>query len=125
MALQTALSSCLHAQSENRRDFFSPPASFFFTLKTIEGEGGKRWFNSGAMVPARNICTEAEFLDVIGIKVMIVYPLAIQSHSTNRFYSASTLSKSGLKRVCSVNIVYGNLKSQNSRLFQKTSTKAL
>jgi len=78
MALQTALSSCLHAQSENRRDFFSPPASLFFTLKTIEGEGGERWFNPGAK--ARNICTEAEFLDVIWTKVLKVFLLAILSH---------------------------------------------
>jgi hypothetical protein len=78
MALQTALSSCLHAQSENRRDFFSPPASLFFTLKTIEGEGGERWFNPGAK--ARNICTEADFLGVIGTKLLGVYPPSIHSH---------------------------------------------
>jgi hypothetical protein len=38
------------------------------------------------------------------------FPLAIQSHNyTNK------LSKIGMKLVCNVNIVYGNLKSENSQ----------
>ncbi len=51
--------------------------------------------------------TEAEFLDVIGTKSRQSSLLAIHSH----LY----LSKSGLKLVCKVNIVYGNLKSENSQ----------
>jgi hypothetical protein len=37
--------------------------------------------------------------------------------STNGFYSfpPPPLSKNGLKLVCNVNIVYGNLKSENSQ----------
>jgi hypothetical protein len=44
--------------------------------------------------------TEAEFLDVIGKKPLRVLFLAIQSHL---YYP---LSKSGLKQVCNVNIVF-------------------
>ncbi len=50
--------------------------------------------------------TEAEFLDVIGTKVFL---LAIHSH----LYKWILLSP--LKLVCYVNIVYGNLKSENSQ----------
>ncbi len=46
--------------------------------------------------------TEAEFLDVIGTKVFL---FAIQS----------SLSKSDLKLICNVNIVYGNLMFENSQ----------
>jgi hypothetical protein len=35
--------------------------------------------------------------------------------STNGFYSPLLLSRSGLKLVCNVNIVYGHLKSENFR----------
>ncbi len=35
--------------------------------------------------------------------------------STNGFYSPPLSSKSGLKLVCNVNIVHGNLKSENSQ----------
>jgi hypothetical protein len=35
--------------------------------------------------------------------------------STNRYYPPSPPSKNGLKLVCWVNIVYGNLKSENSQ----------
>jgi hypothetical protein len=44
--------------------------------------------------------TEAEFLDVIGTKVLREF---------------SSLNKSGLKLVCNVNIEYRNLKSENSQ----------
>jgi hypothetical protein len=64
--------------------FFFASRQFFLHLEDNRRRGGERWFNSGAMVLARNICTEAEFLDVIGIKVMIVYPLAIHSHLYQR-----------------------------------------
>jgi hypothetical protein len=54
---------------------------------------------------------EAEFLDVIGTKVLL-----FTATSPNRFYSPppTLLNKSGLKLVCNVNIVYGNLKSEYS-----------
>ena len=61
------------------------------------------------------LCPEAEFLDVIGTKVFRVFLLAIHSHFYKRFYSPSSMSKSGLKLVCNVNIVYGTLKSDNSQ----------
>ncbi len=56
-------------------------------------------------------CLEADFLDVIGTKVFRVFLLAIHSHPS----PPPLPSKSGLKLVCNVNIVYGNLKSENSQ----------
>jgi hypothetical protein len=59
---------------------------------------------------------DAEFLDVFGTKVLRVFLLAIHSHLfTNGYYSPSSLSKSGLKLICNVNIVYGKLKSKISQ----------
>ncbi len=59
--------------------------------------------------------SEAEFLDVIGTKVLRAFLLAFNSHL---YLTDSTpsppLRKSGLKLVCNVNIVYGNLESENS-----------
>jgi hypothetical protein len=54
---------------------------------------------------------EAEFLDIIGTKVLWVFFLAINSQLyTNGFYPPPPPPcKSGLKLVCNVNIVYGNL----------------
>jgi hypothetical protein len=49
-----------------------------------------------------HLTTEAEFLAVT---------------SSNGFYSPAPLIKSGLKLVCNVNIVYGNLKSEISQDF--------
>ncbi len=46
-------------------------------------------------------------------KVLRVVCLAIYITSTNGFPPSPSLSKSGLKLVCNVNIVYGNLKSEN------------
>ncbi len=67
-----------------------------------------------------HVCTEAEFLDVIGTKVFGVFLLSIQSHLSYGFY----LSKNGLKLVCNVNIVYGNLSSEKlARLCPENSTK--
>ncbi len=58
-----------------------------------------------------NSASEAEFLDVIGKKVLRVFLLAIHSHLYKR------IEKSGLKLVC-------NLKSENSQeLCPETSTK--
>ncbi len=67
-------------------------------------------------IPFR-LCTEAEFLDVIGTKVLRVFLLAIHSPTTKEFYSLPPplLGQSGLKLVCNVNIVYGNLKSEISQ----------
>ncbi len=52
-------------------------------------------------------CPEAEFLDVIGEKSFLNFPdfTSPLSHSP---------SKSGLKLLCNVNIVYVNRKSENS-----------
>jgi hypothetical protein len=62
------------------------------------------------------ISTEAEFLDVIRTKAFRVFLLAIHSRLYSGFYSLLPLSKSGLKlRVCNVNIVYENQKSENSQ----------
>jgi hypothetical protein len=58
---------------------------------------------------------EAEFLDVIGSKVLRVFPLAIHSHLYFRILLPPPLSKSGLKLDCNVNIVHDNLKSENSQ----------
>ncbi len=47
-----------------------------------------------------------------------------QSPLANRFYSSSPPpQKSGLKLVCSVNIVYGNLKSENSQDYAQKSQR--
>jgi len=54
-------------------------------------------------------CTETEFLDVIGTKVLWVFLLAIpreQKWFENAF-------------VCNASIVYGNLKSENSHDYAK------
>jgi hypothetical protein len=59
---------------------------------------------------------EAAFLDVIGTKVLRVFSLLFTINCyTNGFNSPPPCSKSGLKLVCNVNIVYGNLKSVNSQ----------
>jgi hypothetical protein len=51
---------------------------------------------------------EAEFLDVIGTKVLRVFLLANHNHPF-------IPSKSGLKMVLNENIVYGNLKYENTQ----------
>ncbi len=48
-------------------------------------------------------------------KSLSSYPPLFTVTSTNGFYLSPSLSKSGLKLVCNVNIVYGNLKSENSQ----------
>ncbi len=58
---------------------------------------------------------EAEFLDVIGIKILRVSSLLFTVTSTKDFTPLPHLSKSGLKLVCNVNIIHRNLKSENSQ----------
>jgi hypothetical protein len=58
---------------------------------------------------------EAEFLDVIGTKVLRVFLVAtVFTVTLLRDFNRSP-NKSGLKLVCSENIVYGNHKSENSQ----------
>ncbi len=57
--------------------------------------------------------TEAKFLDVIGDKSFKISSLLFTVISTNGFTPPPPFSKIGLKLVCNVNIVYGNLKSEN------------
>ncbi len=58
---------------------------------------------------------EAEFFDVIGTKVLRVFLCIFTVTSTNDFTPPPPPpSESALKQVCNVNIVYGNLKSENS-----------
>jgi hypothetical protein len=62
-----------------------------------------------------NSASEVEFLDVIGEKSLKSFTPCYSVTSTNG------LRKSGLKLVCNVNIVYGNLKCANSQDYaQKT-----
>ncbi len=64
----------------------------------------------------KKFCTfqpKAEFLDVIGTKVLRVFLLDIHSHLSNGFYSL--LEKNGLKLVFNVNIVYEFYKCENSQ----------
>ncbi len=59
-----------------------------------------------------SVNTEAEFLDVIGTNVFL---LSVHSHFYKRILPLPHLSKSGLKLVCTVNIAYGHLNSENSQ----------
>ncbi len=67
------------------------------------------------MWPQVSLTPEAEFLDVNTQKSSEFSSLLFTVTSNNWFYSLPSLSKSGLKLVCNVNIVHGNLKSQNSQ----------
>jgi hypothetical protein len=58
---------------------------------------------------------EAEFLDVIVAKVLRVFLLAIQSPLLQDYSPFPPWSKSGLNLVWNVNIINGNLKSENSQ----------
>jgi hypothetical protein len=62
---------------------------------------------------AKLFFTEAEFLDAHGTKVLGVFLLIIW------IYPPPPPSKSGLKLVCKVNNVYGNLKSESSQDYIK------
>ncbi len=69
---------------------------------------------------------EAKFLDVIGKSLKGFPPCYSQSPLLTDFFlppPPPPPSKSGLKLVCNVNTVCGNLKSENSRLCTETSTK--
>jgi hypothetical protein len=57
----------------------------------------------------------AEFLGVIGTKVLGVFFLAIHSRFFYRILPPTPFCKSCLLVVCNVNIVHGNLKSENSQ----------
>ncbi len=59
---------------------------------------------------------EAEFLDVIGAKSLKSFP-PCYSQSPLLILHSSPWRKSGLKLVCNVNIVYGNLMSENSQYY--------
>ncbi len=87
----------------DRLNFFREKPNYFYaySLKCLDS------FPSGHRT---HPYTEAKFLDVIGTKVLRVFLLAINSH-----LSPLLLSKSNLKLVCNVNIVYGNLKSEISQ----------
>ncbi len=60
---------------------------------------------------------EAEFLDVIGKKNLTRFPPCYSQFPllTDFTPRPPPLSRSGLKLVCNVNIVYGNIKSENSQ----------
>ncbi len=68
-----------------------------------------RLWNPGT---AKSLCPEAEFSGVIETKVSLLF-----SHisTTNGFYLPTPIIEKWLKRICSVNIVYGYLKSENSQ----------
>jgi hypothetical protein len=60
------------------------------------------------------VCTESELLDVIGTKVSLKsFPPCYSQSPLITDFTPPPPSNSGLKLVCNVNIVYGNLKSQN------------
>ncbi len=78
---------------------------------TNKSINGPRMLDFGKYSP------EAEFLDVNGTEVYRVFLLTIHSYSTPAFTPPPLLSKSGLKLVCNVNIVYGSHKSENSQYY--------
>jgi hypothetical protein len=61
---------------------------------------------------------EVEILDVVGTRVLGFLPCYSQS-LLHGFYPPPPPSKSGLKLVCNVNIVYGNFKSENSQIMPR------
>ncbi len=63
--------------------------------------------------------------DVTGAKVFRVFLLAIHSHLYLRIFTtpARPLRRNGLKLVCNVNIVYGNLKSENFHDYAQKSQR--
>jgi hypothetical protein len=58
---------------------------------------------------------DAEFLDVIGTKSLKCFPPCSPQSPLLKDFTPPPLRKSGLKLVCNVNIVYGNLKSENAQ----------
>jgi hypothetical protein len=83
----------------------------------------KKWFKEYCVL-SKTFCPsiitykyEDEFLDIIGKEVFKSLP-PFTVTSNNGFYSPPPtphLEQSGLKLVCNVNIVFGNLKSENSQ----------
>jgi hypothetical protein len=70
--------------------------------------------------------TEADFLDVIWSKVLRVFLLAIHSHLsllTDFTPLPLSLSESGLKLVCNVNIVYGHLSLRTLKIMGRNLSK--
>jgi hypothetical protein len=89
-----------------------------FTVQQKAGFSRCHCFDSEMTAPlliSRKFSTEAEFLDVIGTKEFSSLLFTVTVTSTIWFYSRTPLIKSGLKLVCYVNIVYGNLKSESSQ----------
>ncbi len=74
-------------------------------------------YNVYTVYPLLLLKAEAEFLDVIGTKAFGVFLLAIHSHLYQRILlpPSPSLSKSGWKLVCNVNIVHRNYKSETSQ----------
>jgi hypothetical protein len=62
-------------------------------------------------------------LNVIGTKALKFFLLAIQASLLTDFTPYPPFRKIGLKLACNVNIVYGNLKAENSQDYAQTSTK--
>jgi hypothetical protein len=60
---------------------------------------------------------EAKFVDVMETKVLRFFLFVIHSHLYKRILLPPTCEKVVLKLVCNVNIVYGNLKSENNQDF--------
>jgi hypothetical protein len=61
----------------------------------------KSWLSPVCTFESTHVHAEAEFLDVTGTTVLRVFLHAIHSYSP-----LPPLSKSGLKLVCNVNVVY-------------------
>ncbi len=62
-------------------------------------------------------------MDVIGTKVFKSFPPCYSQSYLPTDFTPPALSKGSLKLVCNVNIVYGNLKSENFQIIPETSTK--
>jgi hypothetical protein len=93
---------------------------------------GCRNMRTGMCICAMSSFPEAEFLDVIGTKVLTKsFPSCYSQSSKQTDFTPQSppppppLSKSGLKLVCYVNILYGNLKSENSKDFALEAPRKL
>ncbi len=88
------------------------PAHLYKTWIFLKGLLCTKKLVSGSKLNEMSCYTEAEFLEVLGQKPEF---FSLLFTSTNG--PSPSLNKSGLELelVCNVNIVYGNLKSENSR----------